>query len=67
MPGRRDEFRSGVDCAIKYASALGCSPGELSGRHRTPDDVDPNLLHATLVTNLSYAADRMKEAGTSDF
>ncbi|MCP5208369.1 MAG: hydroxypyruvate isomerase [Hahellaceae bacterium] len=57
-PDRQDEFRSGVELAIKYAKALGCSQLNcLSGI--APVDADKALIESTLVQNINYAAQRL--------
>jgi hydroxypyruvate isomerase len=63
-PNRVDEFRDGVDIAIRYASALGvkqvnCLVGIV------PPDVSRAQAQNTLVANLAYAADKLKKAGIS--
>lgn len=62
LPGRHDEFRAGVDTAIRYATALGvprlnCLVG------KTPAGEDPARVHATLVDNVRYAANALDAAG----
>lgn len=62
LPGREEEFRAGVDQAIRYALALGCDQVNcLAGI--APEGTDPRLLHATLAANLRYAAVRLSEVG----
>jgi hydroxypyruvate isomerase len=62
LPGRTEEFRSGVDQAIRYATELGCGQVNcLAGI--APAGVDRALLETTFVDNLAYAADRLKSAG----
>lgn len=61
-PGRHDEFRSGVAQAITYAEALGvqqlnCLVGKV------PVGANPEVVRATLVSNLRYAADALRAAG----
>jgi hydroxypyruvate isomerase len=61
-PNRVDEFRDGVDIAILYAGALGvkqvnCLVGIV------PPDVSRAQAQKTLVSNLAYAADKLKKAG----
>jgi hydroxypyruvate isomerase len=61
-PDRIEEFRSGVDQAIAYATALGCDQVNcLAGI--LPPAIDPSAARETLVRNLSYAAPRLKAAG----
>lgn len=62
LPDRVEEFRRGVDTAIGYAKALDCAQLNcLAGI--APPDTDREVLEATLVDNLSYAAARLQEAG----
>nr|MDP2191039.1 hydroxypyruvate isomerase [Rhodoferax sp.] len=61
-PDRVQEFRDGVGRAIEYAQALGCPQVNcLAGK--LPAGVSREQAHATLVTNLSFAADQLKTAG----
>lgn len=62
LPGRQEEFRAGVDTAIRYATALGvprlnCLVG------KTPAGEDPARVHAALVDNVRYAANALDAAG----
>lgn len=62
LPERSDEFRAGVDLAIDYAQALGvrqlnCLVG------RVPAGADPARLRDSLLTNLGFAAERLRRAG----
>ena len=62
LPDRIDEFRRGVDTAITYATALGCSQVNcLAGI--APQGVDRAALENVFVENLAFAAKRLKEAG----
>jgi hydroxypyruvate isomerase len=62
LPDRVKEFREGVDHAIRYATALGCRQVNcIAGV--TPADVEHEALEATFVSNLAYAADKLKNAG----
>jgi hydroxypyruvate isomerase len=62
LPGREEEFRSGVDQAIQYATALRCPRVNcLAGIE--PKDSDSSELYATFVENLRFAADLL--AGSS--
>lgn len=62
LPGRRVEFRTGVNKAIEYATALGCRRVNcLAGI--TPTGVDARQLRHCYLENLIYAADRLGEAG----
>ncbi|HBH38164.1 MAG TPA: hydroxypyruvate isomerase [Curvibacter sp.] len=61
-PDRVEEFRSGVDQAIAYATALGCPQVNcLAGK--VPAGVSREQAHATFVANLKFAADKLKAAG----
>jgi hydroxypyruvate isomerase len=62
LPERVEEFRQGVDTAIRYAKALNCPKVNcLAGI--APTGIDRATLEATLVANLGYAAPRLAEAG----
>lgn len=61
-PSRVEEFKKGVDTAIEYAKVLGterinCLAGKI------PAGVSKEQAHATFVSNLKYAADKLKAAG----
>lgn len=61
-PDRVGEFREGVDEAIRYAKVLGvkqlnCLVGIV------PADVSQQAAHQTLVSNLKFAADKLKAEG----
>ena len=61
-PARVGEFQDGVDQALEYATTLGCKQINcLAGI--PPANINPDLLQATLVSNLTYAATRMKRVG----
>jgi hydroxypyruvate isomerase len=61
LPDRVDEFRAGVDRAIAYAQALNCPQLNcLTGI--APEGADREVLQATLVENLRYAAPRLASA-----
>jgi hydroxypyruvate isomerase len=61
LPDRKEEFRDGVQQALDYATALNCRQLNcLVGL--APADADPALLRATLVENLSYAAEVLARA-----
>ena len=61
-PGRVDEFRAGVAKAIDYAKALGAPQLNcLAGK--VPAGVPEEMLRATFVANLRYAAEALKGAG----
>ncbi len=54
-PDRVDEFQAGVEQALVYARALGCTQLNcLAGI--APADVDPDALRETFIGNLAFAA-----------
>ena len=62
LPDRTDEFRRGVDTAILYAKALECPQVNcLAGI--APAGVAPGKLRETFVSNLRFAAGKLKAAG----
>ena len=62
LPDRVDEFKTGVDKAIEYASALECDRVNcLAGI--LPKGVSPDAARETFTSNLRYAAPRLAEAG----
>jgi hydroxypyruvate isomerase len=62
IPGREGEFREGIELALDYALALGCTRLNcLAGS--TPRDHDTATIEATLVENLQLAAQRFGEHG----
>lgn len=62
LPDRTAEFREGVGLAAEYAAALGCrTVNALAGI--APSGADPERLTATLVDNLSYAAEELSGHG----
>ena len=62
LPDRVDEFKTGVEQAITYATALGCTRVNcLAGK--LPAGLDPAVARDTLIANLRYAAPRFKDAG----
>jgi hydroxypyruvate isomerase len=62
LPDRVEEFRTGIDKAITYATALGCTQVNcLVGI--APQGINRSILEATLVANLGYAAARLKAVG----
>lgn len=62
LPDRVDEFRAGVDKAIRYATALGCTQVNcIAGI--APAGVPTSVLEDLFVENLAYAADRLERAG----
>ena len=61
-PDRVAEFQEGVGKAIEYATALSCPQVNcLAGV--APDSVSAEDMDATLVSNLTYAAEQLKTAG----
>ena len=60
LPGRVDEFRAGVDTALRYAEALGCR--RLNVLAGIPV-ADAATSETTLVENLRYAAPRLADRG----
>lgn len=61
-PDRIEEFRSGVDIAIRYAKALNVKQLNcLAGIQ--PAGVSDGAAHLTFVNNLKFAADKLKSAG----
>ncbi len=61
-PGRIGEFQEGVGLAIDYATAFGCRQLNcLAGI--APLNADPDIVHATFVDNLCFAANKLKDAG----
>jgi hydroxypyruvate isomerase len=62
LPDRVEEFRDGVETALRFASVLGCRQLNcLAGI--APEGADPAELRETLVRNLKYAAERLDEVG----
>lgn len=62
LPGREAEFRDGLEAAIDYALALGCTRLNcLAGL--APKDAAQEDLEATLVENLRHAASRLATVG----
>ncbi|MBB3950106.1 hydroxypyruvate isomerase [Aureimonas jatrophae] len=62
LPDRVEEFRQGVDTAIRYARDLHCPTVNcLAGI--APAGADRDRLEDTLVENLGYAAPRLRDAG----
>ena len=61
-PDRVGEFQDGVGKAIEYAKALGCRQVNcLAGI--APASVDSEKVHATFVSNLRFASDKLGAAG----
>jgi len=62
LPDRTGEFQEAVGRGIEYAKALGARQLNcLSGL--TPKGVDPERVRRTVVENVRFAADRLREAG----
>lgn len=61
-PDRVSEFRRGVDDAIRYATALSVTQLNCLVGIR-PADASAEHVHATLVSNLRFAAERLKQEG----
>jgi hydroxypyruvate isomerase len=62
LPDRVGEFRRGVDTAILYAKALDCPQVNcLAGI--APAGVETAAIEDVFVSNLAYAAAKLKEAG----
>ena len=62
LPQRVGEFQDGVGKAIEYANALGCKQVNcLAGM--TPAGVAAEKVHEIFVSNLKFAADKLKGAG----
>lgn len=62
LPDRIHEFRQGVDKAIAYAQALGCTQVNcLAGI--APQGVDRDAVENVFVENLRFAAEKLKAAG----
>jgi hydroxypyruvate isomerase len=62
LPDRMDEFRTGVDKAIEFATALECGRVNcLAGI--PPPTIPPATARETFVRNVDFAASRLKTAG----
>jgi hydroxypyruvate isomerase len=61
-PGREEEFRAGVDKAIAYAQGLG-TPRIHAMAGIAPAGVDRQVLRATYVANLRWAAEKLAAQG----
>lgn len=62
LPDRVGEFQDGVERGIEYATVLGCRQLNcLAGI--APSDIAPEKIHETLVSNLRFAADKLRQAG----
>jgi hydroxypyruvate isomerase len=62
LPDRIAEFESGVDRAIEYATALGCTRVNCLAGVK-PAGVGADVARQTFVRNLQYAAQRLEAAG----
>ena len=62
LPDRIAEFESGVDRAIEYATALGCTRVNCLAGVRPPG-VDAEAARQTLIRNLQHAAPRLEATG----
>ncbi len=61
-PDRVEEFRSGVDTALAYASELGCRQLNCLAGIR-PENVETAQARHTLIDNLRFAATKLKAHG----
>lgn len=62
LPDRKAAFREGVETALRYAGALGCRQINcLTGV--APEGTAAEVLDATMIENLAFAAPRMEAAG----
>src|ERR1044071_576566 len=61
LPDRVDEFKAGVDKAITYATALKCAQVNILAG--VPKGVEPKKAHDTFVSNVKFAASKLKDAG----
>jgi len=62
LPDRKQEFRTGVATAIRFAKGLGV--GQLNCLiGKAPAGVDGNVLRQTVVENLRYAAAELRAVG----
>ena len=55
LPGREDDFRRGMDDALRFADALACPRIHVMAG-LAPDGADRALLQATYASNLAWAA-----------
>ncbi|MDL0430892.1 hydroxypyruvate isomerase [Marinobacter sp. TBZ242] len=62
LPDRVEEFREGVELAIRYARALDCRRVNCLAGIR-PDSLEESLAWQTLVDNVTHAAARFEEEG----
>jgi hydroxypyruvate isomerase len=64
LPDRVEEFQAGVHEAIRYATALNCSQVNcLAGL--IPDSSSADKAWDTLISNVSYAAEKLDEVGVT--
>ncbi|MBN3313292.1 HYI isomerase, partial [Atractosteus spatula] len=66
VPGREEDFRAGLDLAVKYARALDCDRIHLmAGRVPAGQDraAAAGEMEATFIANLRYAADVLSKEG----
>jgi len=62
LPGRREEFRSGIERALEYAQALDCRRIHvMAGKHLPAEQA--RRQHDTYLENLDWAASRAATAG----
>lgn len=61
LPGREAEFRAGVDTALTYARALGCT--RLHAMAGITDGLDRAACEARYVDNIRFAADALAGHG----
>ncbi|WP_088282031.1 2-oxo-tetronate isomerase [Ideonella sp. A 288] len=62
LPGREDDFRTGVAMALEYAAALSCPRIHVMAG-LAPAGADRAALRATYVANLAWAAQQAAGAG----
>jgi len=62
IPDRVDEFKSGVENAIRYAKALNCDQLNCLAGIR-PNGIPDELLRETFVANLRFASSLLEKAG----
>ena len=62
LPGREDEFRAGIELALRYAEALECPRIHCMAGVR-PAGVSHDAARDTYVRNLRWAADQAARAG----
>nr|XP_015210694.1 PREDICTED: putative hydroxypyruvate isomerase isoform X2 [Lepisosteus oculatus] len=66
VPGREEDFRAGLDLAVRYARALDCDRIHLmAGRVPAGQDraAAAGEMEATFIANLRYAADVLSKEG----